>query len=260
VSRGALCAQIYQASSWTATLSITGIGGSQTVTVASSSTRFTGASFLTDLETAINAAATILGGDTFSVNASFGESGTGKVTIAYDGSPTNFALTWVSTDMRDLLGYTGNLSGAATYTGTYNARGVWLPDCDMAAKYGPSDAGHTETDMGQTISPRGDVHTMVYTSRVRNEVTWSHVSRAKARIQGETTTHASFERFWRDTQGGELGYFEAGAAVRLIWDADTAGTYTEYRIVDRNGTQMERVVEDWSGLWRIPMSLVKVPS
>lgn len=198
-------------------------------------------------------------GESYTVTGSFGEAGTGLVTIA-NTEPVNISITWTDTPMRDLLGFTGNVSGSASHTGTRNMRGVWLPDCSMAAKYGPNDAGHTESDMGQTISPRGDVQTMIYTTRVRNpSVLWSHVTRARARIQGETTVGSSFEQWFRYTQLGELSYFEPGAPVRLIWDADVSATYTTYRLVSKTSTEMERAVAEWCGLFPIEITGYVVP-
>jgi hypothetical protein len=259
MSRGRAEAQIYQASNWTATLTVAGFVGSAVVTVAASSTRFP-TDFLTALEAALDSAATSLGDpDQLSVSASWFEGGTGRVLIEHDAGAI-FTLTWISTDMRDLLGYTGNLTGANLYTATNHAQGVWLPDCPMAAKYGPNDAGHTESDMGQTISPRGHVQTLVYNTRVRNTIDWSHVTRARARIQGEAVTGESFERFIRYTQFGELAYFEVGAPVRLIWDADVSATYTTYRMIGHGSTEMQRAVAEWAGLWPIQITGYVVPA
>lgn len=38
-----------------------------------------------------------------------------------------FAVTWIDTALRDLLGFTGNLSGEASYTATYAPQNCWLP-------------------------------------------------------------------------------------------------------------------------------------
>ncbi len=44
-------------------------------------------------------------------------SSAGKVTIAHSG-PTNFSIVWSSPTLRDALGFSADLSGAATYTST----------------------------------------------------------------------------------------------------------------------------------------------
>ncbi len=250
MSRGALSAQIYQSGTWAAALTGTGSGTSN---VASSSTRY-----ITDLLTAIGTAWSTTTGDTVTLTGSFGESGTGLVTIT---STANLAVTWTSTDMRDLLGFTANLSAGTSHVGTRQCKAVWLPNAEGAFYYGNGDEGHTETDAGTTESPRGDVKRLVYNTRqVLPSATWSHVLKAYARIAAETTVGASFEQWWRNTQGGELTYFEACAAVRLIWDADTAGTYKTYRLPALTSTQMTRVVDEWNGIFRIEIPrLVRVP-
>lgn len=250
MSRGCLSAQIYQSGTWAAALTGTASGTSN---VASSSTRY-----ITDLFTAIETAWSATTTDTITVTGSFGESGTGLVTIT---STANLAVTWTSTDLRDLLGFTGNLSAATSHVGTRQCKAVWLPNAEGAFYYGNGDEGHTETDAGTTESPRGDVKTLVYNTRqVLPSALWSHVPKANARIAAESTVGASFEQWWRNTQGAELGYFEARSAVRLIWDANTAGTYKTYRLPALTSTQMTKPVEGWNGVYTIEIPrLVRVP-
>lgn len=50
---------------------------------------------------------------------------TGKVTIS--GMNAGWTLTWTDTALRDLLGFTGNLTGATSYTATNEARYQWRP-------------------------------------------------------------------------------------------------------------------------------------
>jgi len=170
------------------------------------------------------------------------------------------SVSWTDTDLRDVLGFTGNVSGATSHTGPGHARGPWLPDCPMAARYGPNDPGHIETDAGQTISPGGHVQTHVYNRRTRlPSVLWSHVTRPRARIAGETVVGESFEQWWRWCQGGELSYFEPGAEVRVVWDADNSGTYHTYRLIDRTSTEMQRAVQDWAYLYPIEIAGYRVP-
>lgn len=40
---------------------------------------------------------------------------------------SNFTLAWGDTALRDLFGFTGDLSGAATYTATYTPQYCWFP-------------------------------------------------------------------------------------------------------------------------------------
>jgi hypothetical protein len=249
MSRGRIESLIYQASNWT----VNAVGTATAVaTVTASSTRYP-----SDLATAFGTALSTATTDTVTVTISAGESGTGLCTIS---SSANIAITWTSTDLRDLLGFTGNLSAATSHVGTKNVRGLWLPNAEAAFTYGNDDAGHTETDMGVTESPRGDIKGLVYTSRtVLPQALWSHVPKAFARIAAETTVGASFEQWWRWTQGGELTYFYPLSQVRLYSDASTS-THKTYRIASHRGTEMPRVVEEWNGLFRIELNrLIRVP-
>lgn len=257
MTRGRLEAQItIPTGGWSVSVDITGIAGTPFVVTVAAGTYYP-TDLLSTFKTQLDAADGTDG--TFTVSGSFGESGTGLVTISH--TVETFTITWTSTDLRDVLGFTGTLTPAAlTFTGTKQCRGVWLPNAEIASAYGNTDEGHTETDQGSTESPRGDVKTLAYNTRqVLPQVRWSHVLKAFARIAAETTTGASFEQWWRYTQGGELSYFEVSAAVRLYWDASTS-TYKTYRLSPRKGTQMERVVPDWDGLYDISLDrLVRVP-
>lgn len=260
MTRGRLEAQItIPTGGWSFTMSITGLPGTSTQTIAAGT--YYPTDLITEWSVKLEQGESALGGGAgFGATGSFTETGTGLVTTSYSGG-VNFAIsTWDSTSLRDFLGYAGTLSGAQFYTGTKQCRGVWLPNAEIASYYGNADEGHTETDQGSTESPRGDVKVLSYNTRqVLPSVRWSNVLKAYARISAETTVGASFEQWWRWTQGGELTYFEAGAPVRLYWDAGS-GTYKTYRIPTRKGTQMDRVDPAWDGLYTIELErLVRVP-
>ena len=113
--------------------------------------------------------------------------------------------------------------------------------------------------MSQTVSPRGDVKTLSYQSRTRIPVVrWSHVTRPRARIAGESIEGESFERWWLWTQAGGLSYFEPGARVALFWDADVNQSAI-YRFTGRNSTEMERAVSEWNHLYPIEVTGYRVP-
>lgn len=54
--------------------------------------------------------------DVWSASASFEAYANSNGTISIDSTDQNFTLTWDSVSLRDWLGYTGDLSGAASYT------------------------------------------------------------------------------------------------------------------------------------------------
>jgi hypothetical protein len=246
MSRSALAALIYQASNWT----VNAVGTATAVaTVTASSTRYP-----SDLATAFGTALSTATTDTVTVSISLT---TGLCTIS---STANIAITWTSTDLRDLLGFAGNLSAATSHVGTKNVRGLWPSQTEGAFSYGNGDEGHIETDLSVTESPRGDLKGIGWTSRtVLPAAVFSHVPKASAKIYSETTVGASFEQWLSYTQWGALSYFDVLSPFRLIWDVATAGTYKTYRF-SRPSSEMARVVEEWDGLYRVELNrLVRVP-
>jgi hypothetical protein len=257
MTRGRLEARItVPAGGWLASLTVTAIGGPTSFTAAAAGNYFP-SDLLTTFQTNLDA---VFGGDgAFTVSASWGETGTGLVTIAH--ATQTYSLTWTSTAMRDVLGFAGNLTPAAlSFTGTEQCEGVWLPNCEIASAYGNDDEGHNESDMGATVSPGGDIKALVYNrTTVLPSVRWSHVPKAFARTAAETTTNASFQRFWLNTQLGNLSYFEPASQLRLYWDSSTS-TYKTYRCVRQQGTEMPRSVAEWNGLYDVELTrLIRVP-
>lgn len=241
--RGRLESQIYQASAWAPTATGT---ASAAATVSASSTRYP-TTLLTAFGTALSTATT----DTVTVTASWGESGTGFVTIS---STANLAINWgAATDLRDLLGFTGNLSAATSHVATKSCQGVWLPNCILAHARGSADTGFYEVTLPQTVSPTGVVKTLAGSARVRlPPITWSHVPKAYAlRSADSSGATMSFERWWYQTQAGSLAYFKPGSVVNVYTDAGTPTLLGDYRLLWPGGrVSMERATEEWDGLWR----------
>jgi len=73
----------------------------------------------------IQAKVRALGGNPYPAFTCTQSTTTGKITLSGMGAPT--AIVWTDTALRDLLGFTAGLSGAATYTGTNQARYCWFP-------------------------------------------------------------------------------------------------------------------------------------
>lgn len=146
---------------------------------------------------------------------------TGKYTIAM--SAGTFSITWSSTALRDLLGYTVNIAGAAISTGPSQARGLWLPDCvfrcDIDARRAPM-----ATDHRNTISPTGRVWGLKSTRMARHmNPRWSHVPGERTWEASATTTNASYERFIKDTQLREgHAWFALSSKLRIYDHTGTA--------------------------------------
>lgn len=203
---------------------------------------------LTSLQTLINAAFT----EDFTLSLALSETvRTGYVTIDMVNAG-NYSLVWNSTDLRDALGFTGDLSGANSYTGTATPLGLWIPDCQCAAYYGNSDGGHRVVMMTQTRSGTGIVKTIVESSYVEHpNITWSHVSAPYARQDRETGGSVSFERWWYETQTGlSYAWFPSGSTVVVYTDSDSS-SLNHYKLLWDGTSRMERVVPDWDYLYPV---------
>jgi hypothetical protein len=194
-----------------------------------------------------------------SVVGSFSENGTGLVTITFSGATT---ITWVATDLRDILGFTGNLGSATSHVSTQSARGVWLPD--VPGNYlnsGGHWRGYREGDYRSTSNPAGHVWAVQGQSRVCMDLLeWHGLKQAKTWIANETTVNQSLERFWVDGVWGEAAWGTAGGPIRWHPDATLDTDYGTYKPLDAVTFKPEQVVRDWVGLWRWSMpKLVRVP-
>lgn len=191
--------------------------------------------------------------------------GTGLVSINWSGYATpTWSLSWTSTDLRNLLGFTANISSVTTtQTGTEQARSLWFPDCPLSIEGDPDQAPRV-TDLRTTISPTGNVLGLVGNSMYRHRgVTWSHVPIARVWESAVTYANASFETFAKDALFG-LGHSWMTAASPLQIYYDKSGTQTAvgytfnssagmpgWSILNLNSVEPKKSVADWTGLFRI---------
>ena len=254
MSRGRVEARItVPTGGWSVSLTVTAIGGPVVVTVAAGTYWID--ELLVAFIAALNAA---FGGDgAFSYSVSFGESGTGFVTITH--ATQTFSWTWTSTAMRDLFGFTADLTPAAlSFTGTMVCKAVWLPDCDLDHKRGV-DSGPKKIDRKVLVAPGGTVTALGYQNRRRVRIVWALIGKARAIESQESTVGESFERWFLDTHGGEVSYFGMSPQVRVYWNADGATKIT-IRLIDPSDTfDPERVDATWIGLWVVVIEGYIVP-
>jgi hypothetical protein len=186
---------------------------------------------LAALVVSLNAAALAAGSArTWTGSIASGEQGTGKTTLTCSAG-ANVTLNWTSTNLRNLLGWAANLSGAITFTSPSGCLGLFLPDCPISQPFPLADLGNHEADVSQTSSPLGVVHTIRTVSRLRHPgIAWSHVTLARARQSQEANGVRSWERFVRDCLIGTTGlsYLGPGCKVTVWPDAATAGTSQQY--------------------------------
>ena len=123
-------------------------------------------------------------------------------------------VTWGDTGLRDLLGYTGDLSGASDYTATNEPRYCWRPDqpvSDVTAHGNNILSPSSMTSVQR--SPDGTVVTVKGVALLEDaEVTYNKVAAARVRIPGSgTSVNKEFQQFFRDV-------IHEGEAIRLYPD------------------------------------------
>lgn len=250
--RGRLEGILALTSSWTCSAT-NGSGGPSTCTIAAGS--YTVTELCTALQTALNAGRP----SGWTVTRSFGESGTGLVTINCSSTP--WAITWTTTELGQQVGHTVIGSRSASLASTAAVVGLWLPDCPYWSPFDQGDTGAVISDQRQVVSPTGEVKTLYgnqYT--MLRGLKWDAVTKARARSYNAATTLTAFEQWWQYTQLGE-GYtaFTPGSAVAFYPTAD-ADTYTSYKLMDLASFEPPQTAPGWTGLYRVELPrMIKVP-
>lgn len=244
------------------TIAATNSGGSGT-SVSLTAGTYTPTSFCAHLATRLNAVRTPA---TWTVSLSTGTSGTGKVTIDCVGE--TWAITWTTAAAGTVLGYSGNIASTTDpAVSDYNARGLWLPDCPLNMD-GDPDRAPRVTDARSSESPTGAITTLVGTSKYKHTgLKWSHVTRGKVWEGAATTTYASFEQWWKDSQvSAGHTWFSAGSAFQLYWDNGGTDRIVGYDLNSGSGPtngwkfspalaaidqHVKRVDQGWLGMWEV---------
>jgi hypothetical protein len=173
--------------------------------------------------TIIAARITIVLGGEFTVTGDFGDTGTGQVTMAWDGG--NFTVDWTDETLRDLLGFDADLSGAATYTSAGACTHVWL--VDRQRWFPPAPDGHDGkivVNTKITASPSGTTKALNFGGRHNvNMLLWRFCRASKVWRTMETTANESFESFFDAVIG-------LGIPVRYHHDRSDNATYNQWRL------------------------------
>lgn len=247
--------------------SVTNNGGGPT-TVNFTAGSYTITSLCTHIQSALTSQRAPSSGS-WSVSVSTGSSGTGKVTISM--SSGTFSITWSSTDLRDVLGFTANITSQTSSTGSNNARGLWLPDCPVTiSNGGDPDSAPKTTDMRGVQSPYGVVTSYLNASFYGHDgLNYSHVARNKAWKTAESTTYESLQSWIDDTQfGAGHSWFSVGSPFLAYWSSNgsdraigyelnagagpSAGWYFSPPIV-KPSDHIKQVQEPWLGIVRVSL-------
>lgn len=229
---------------WAFAINDSGAGGDVSGTIAAGDYYLTGsAGFIKAFETALNLAAPT---DTFTVVLGNGEGGTGKVSIQSNG---NGVLTWTAADLRDLLGWTTNVTLVANVASVApgQCRALWLPDCDYDA---PNELypwlGWPEVDLQVAESPAGQVFALVGASKEVTDLWWRAVQRKRAVRSNEATVNESFQRFLEDGVWGFASWGMPTGPIRFYPDADL-GNAIDFAVVLPDRFRPEKFVDGWAG-------------
>ena len=149
-----------------------------------------------------------------------------------------FTVTWTDTALRDILGFTGNLSGASTYTAPNQHRYGWYPDSPISERDGDErQAGVRTSDTQVMRAPGGQVNTITFAEFVDRTFSlgWIAKERAMAVPTDTQTTAArvknrSYEEFWQQVgKPGRRFRWYPDATLQVGDVVDAAGAPFEYK-------------------------------
>lgn len=207
------------------TMSVDEGGGAVVVTVLAANSNYyltsaTGG-MLAAIMTALNASA--LAG-TYTLTIDDSDAGTGRVTISATGV-ASFAITWPDTTLRDALGFTGSVSGAATYISPSGSPYIWLPDRRRVDPPTPQGyVGFPVPNTIVTVAPSGHSKaiSMGYRYASRYQVRYMRGNKVWRRF--EQVTNESLENFHELIIG-------RGVPVRYHLDRSNDTRYVTWRMM-----------------------------
>lgn len=137
---------------------------------------------------------------------------------------------------------------------------MWLPDQAHLCVVQFGDEIDV-SDRTTLLTPDATNASYLTYNRVRElpELKYQNISRAKARIAGETLANSSFAQFWRDVIDGDQSGFRIGK-VRIYPDVDSDVTSYQYWVgAGLEAYRPANVREGWQGRWTITIPrLVRV--
>lgn len=237
------------------------LGGPTTVTIpAGTYYHSSDGSNANTLPEAFATAANAVMGQTWTATISAGEGGTGKYTLGCDGATCT--ITWVDTELRDLMGFAIHLTGGTSYVGSKQAEGLWLPSEGWQKKNGQAGGSARVSDMQEALNSAGYVYAVQGRSYKTARITWPMESRAKTWTANESTTNESFETFLVDGIWGSAAWGTVTGPIRFYPDADTDATYGTFSALSMGSWDPSELQEHWAGgRWIIELpNLIEVPS
>jgi hypothetical protein len=180
--------------------------------------------------------------------------GVGRVRITW-GSGTH-DIVWVSTTLRDRLGFDDNTDTEAVSDAVNQPMGCWLPigfPSDLLASY--SSIGSRESDKVTHVARSGKVYSTGYNTRRKQRFGWNGQTKEKTWKADETVVNQSFERFWEDflSQGVPFRWYQ-GTGTTGYQNDDSENR--DYYDVSPNFNP-EAMRRSFDGSWRWTLDCVE---
>lgn len=223
-----------------------------------------GNDFAAHLKAMLDATSVTIGNSlAYTVTVDATATGTGKLTIAV--SSGNYTITWGSADgqtVRDLCGFTGNITAQTTSTGNSQVQALWLPDSPAETPYHVSSLGKAIASGVVSISEDGTYYAFQGARYRMNEYVYRFITQEKAITVAESPANAAYETFWNDAIGGDGAWARIGQQLRFHEDADKDGTYVEYNMRDVREPSYQRSPQTshWDGLWDVTIPVTEYVS
>jgi len=166
------------------------------------------------------------------------DAGTGKITIARNSV---FTMTWTSSTLRDLLGFTTGATTVTTMTGDYAAQYLFMPDCGRSGVLAPeSSDGAIEADHTISIAPDGTCYSLAYSQRYFDTLEFAMLSGQKTWTTHAVYTNDAYQKFYEQVIG-------RAKRVRYYPDRSVDSTYRTWYVEDAGHFDPKQVSANWVG-------------
>jgi hypothetical protein len=173
------------------------------------------------------------------------------------------SVTWGSaTQLRDLLGYTGNLGAGTDHLATNISPLLWSPGYPATPKTIPGVLGYPVDHKTQYKSDDGSqLHTDFYSEETWQDLEWTHIVPSRMRV-ATGTGGGTFHEFYRQVTRIGSRFFHYESVTEDTSDSTTEATLTgglgPYVTRELSGDYYERRVQgaDISSPLRLPLHVV----
>lgn len=184
--------------------------------------------------------------------------------IRISGTGLAFSLNWTSaTELRDMLGFTSNLSGSASYVATYPSPQIFIPGYPATRSVSEGLPGYDVDDARTEIDRSGTiVQTTYYHTQVWDELSWSPLPLSK--ITTEDVSQPASNGTWRRFRRVVL---LRNHPFRFYEIAEVDGTTSAITLPTRIGTYkvrsvpkdvLDRRIANSNNLWGISIDTIRV--